>query len=84
MLIIGQTQTYDALLADAGSTMNQTQRLADFQKAENILLNTQAVIAPTYYQQFPVFTSKIIQGVQQPLLAPYDVEWKYAYTVGRK
>jgi oligopeptide transport system substrate-binding protein len=77
-------KTYDALIADAGSTMNETRRLADFQKAENILVNTQAVIAPTYYQQFPIFTSKIIQGVQEPVFAPYTVEWKYAYTVGRK
>ena len=72
---------YDTLIQDAKSTMNETRRLADFTKSEKMLLIDQAVIAPTYYQQFPIFTSKIIQGMQIPLIS--NLEWKYAYTSGR-
>lgn len=74
---------YDSLIEDAKNTMDQSKRLADFTKAENILVDSQAVIAPTFYQEQPVFRDKFIKGIEEPLFAPASVEWKYAYTSGR-
>ena len=75
---------YDALINDAKGTMDEAKRLEDFKQAESMLLIDQAVIAPLWYKQYPVFSEKFIKGVQAPMFAPVQVEWKYAYTVGRK
>ncbi|OPJ59042.1 peptide ABC transporter substrate-binding protein [Clostridium oryzae] len=75
---------YDALVDDAKNTTDQAKRLADFQKAEKILINDNAVIIPTVFRTASPFVYKYVKNYNYiSFLGPGASEWKYMYTQGR-
>ncbi len=77
---------YDKLIEDAKTQNDQTKRLDDFKQAEEILINKDAVIAPTYSMGQSIFLEKYVKGAQTPVFSPSsprDVEFKYAYISGK-
>lgn len=77
---------YDALIDSAKTEKDQTKRLEDFRKAEEILINQDAAIAPTYSMGQSIFVYKYVKGVQTPTFSPSsprNIEFKYAYISGK-
>ncbi|MCR3761820.1 peptide ABC transporter substrate-binding protein [Clostridium felsineum] len=81
------SKEYDALIEDAKIQKDESKRLDDFKKAEDILINKDAAIAPTYSQGMSIFAYKYVKGLQTPVFAASgsrNVEFKYAYISGKK
>jgi oligopeptide transport system substrate-binding protein len=74
---------YDALIDQTRKTTDEAKRLSLFQQAENILVNTDCAIMPTFYRDTNTFVHSYVKGLQQPSFGP-DWECIYAYTEGRK
>lgn len=77
---------YDALIDSAKTEKDQTKRIEDFKKAEEILLNQDAAIAPTYSMGQSIFVYKYVKGAQTPAFSPSsprNIEFKYAYISGK-
>ncbi|KHD35496.1 peptide ABC transporter substrate-binding protein [Clostridium acetobutylicum] len=77
---------YDALIEDAKIQKDQAKRLDDFKKAEDLLVNKDAAIAPTFSQGENLFAYKYVKGIQTPQFGASgsrDVEFKYAYISGK-
>lgn len=77
---------YDKLIEDAKIEKDQTKRLADFKQAEEILINKDAVIAPTYSMNESLFVAKYVKGAQTPVFSassPRNIEFKYVYIAGK-
>lgn len=73
---------YDSLIDDAKNTMDQSKRLEDFKKAEEILIKDDYVVTPLYYTGNVEFMAKYIKGAEAPLFSSGE-ELKYAYVVGK-
>ena len=74
---------YDSLIEQTRTTTDEAKRLQLFQQAENILVNTDCAIMPTFYRDACTFVHSYVKGLQQPAFGP-DWECIYAYTEGRK
>ncbi|URZ02916.1 peptide ABC transporter substrate-binding protein [Clostridium felsineum] len=77
---------YDSLIEAAKVEKDQSKRLDEFKKAEDILINKDASIAPTYSQGMNIFAYKYVKGIQTPAFAASgsrNVEFKYAYISGK-
>ena len=74
---------YDSLIEQTRTTTDEAKRLQLFQQAENILVNTDCAIMPTFYRDTMTFVHSYVKNLQQPAFGP-DWECIYAYTDGRK
>lgn len=54
---------YDALIDAAKATSDQTERMADFHKAEDLLIGQDSVLAPIYFYTNPYMLSDNISGM---------------------
>jgi oligopeptide transport system substrate-binding protein len=73
---------YDKLIEAAKVEKDQTKRLNDFEQAEELLINKDAAIAPTYSMGQSIFLAKYVKGAQTPAFSPSsprNIEFKYAY-----
>ncbi|MDF2504880.1 peptide ABC transporter substrate-binding protein [Clostridium sp.] len=77
---------YDALIDSAKTEKDQAKRIEDFRKAEEILINKDAVLAPTYSMGQSIFIYKYVKNTQTPTFSassPRNIEFKYAYISGK-
>ncbi|PJI08447.1 MULTISPECIES: peptide ABC transporter substrate-binding protein [Clostridium] len=77
---------YDSLIEAAKVEKDQSKRLDDFKKAEEILINKDAAFAPTFSEGQSIFVRKYVKGYQTPVFAPSNprlLEIKYAYISGK-
>jgi len=77
---------YDKLIEAAKVEKDQTKRLSDFKQAEEILINKDAVFAPTYSMNESIFLEKYVKGAQTPVFSPSsprNIEFKYVYIAGK-
>ena len=76
------SEEYDNLLKEAQGSMDKELRLANFAKAEKILVADDVAIAPTVYRKRNTFVRKYVKNLMIPLFGG-GVEFKYAYTDGK-
>lgn len=74
---------YDKLITEISNTSDEAQRLKLFQQCEQMLLVTDAAIAPTNYQDQYYFYEPFVKDLQAPLFGPI-FNLKFAYTEGRQ
>ncbi|MBC2580294.1 peptide ABC transporter substrate-binding protein [Clostridium sp. DJ247] len=77
-------KTYDSLIGEV-STLGvdkKEERFQIFKEVETILIEEDAVIAPTVYRNKQIYKHDYVKGVMIPLFGP-QLELKYAYTQGR-
>lgn len=74
-------KTYDDIVAKAGKTTDQKERLELFKQAENILVAQDAVCIPFLFRGFSTFRYKYVKNLYSSNFS--GVEFKYAYTQGR-
>lgn len=77
---------YDKLVEAAKNEKDQAKRLENLKKAEDLLINKDAAIAPTFSQSQSIFVAKYVQGAQTPAFStcsPRNIEFKYAYISGK-
>ena len=73
---------YDANIAKAASTSDQTVRFYAFKENEDILVNQYAVCAPLDYTQKSQYKGKYVKGYMSTLFGS-SFECKYVYVQGR-
>lgn len=57
-----QNPTYDQLLSDAASSSSETERAQIYQNAEEILLKTDAILMPLYYNVSPILSRGFVRS----------------------
>lgn len=77
-----ESEEYDNLLKEAQESMDMEFRLANFEKAERLLVAEDVAIAPTVYRKRNTFVRKHIKNLMIPLFGG-GIEFKYAYTDGK-
>ncbi|MDD3225404.1 MAG: peptide ABC transporter substrate-binding protein [Clostridium sp.] len=81
------SKQYDDLIEAAKSENNQTKRLQDFEKAEDLLVNKDVPFTPTYSITQNIFAYNYVKGYETPTYSassPRNIEFKYAYISGKK
>lgn len=73
---------YDELIAKAAVTADQAERLKYFERAENILLYEDSVIAPTLYRMTNTFYRNYVKNYNPTPIAAYN--YKGVYIEGRE
>jgi len=74
---------YDDLYKKSKETADNNERLELFRQMEKILLVDQCAIAPMSYGDTRSFRHTYVKGLQYTMFGP-AVDYKYAYTSGRK
>lgn len=74
---------FDEYVNKAAQISDDQERFTLYKQAEDLLVYEDAVIAPTVYYKNSTFTNKYVKGLLTPLFGPV-VDFKYAYTEGRK
>lgn len=72
-------EEYDALIADADSSLDEEQRLNDFIEAENLLLD-EGGVCPLYFESEQFYLQSYVKGVSITTFGP-DIDFSRAYIV---
>lgn len=73
---------YDKFIDEAGNTANNDKRLEFFKKAENLLVDKEAIVAPIYYRKGNKFSKKYLKDFN-PITSVVLV-YKDVYISGRE